>query len=144
MNRANLRKEFFFASPADVRQVLEAKLGNLLEFTERAEATEYLQSVKYWPARNANEHQRRSRRDSAGRCRRSTQTRTHPEGVASQCPGRPRHHHIQASVPVRNRAQAAFRHKMWFLRPRSVGNRDRMLRDRTWVRQCQISGRVDP
>ena len=53
VNRANLRKEFFFASPADVRQVLEAKLGNLLEFTERAEATEYLQSVKYWPARNA-------------------------------------------------------------------------------------------
>ena len=53
VNRANPRKEFFFASPADVRQVLEAKLGNLLEFTERAEATEYLQSVKYWPARNA-------------------------------------------------------------------------------------------
>ena len=52
VNQANPRKEFFFASPSDVRQVLEAKLGNLLEFTERAEATEYLQSVKYWPDRN--------------------------------------------------------------------------------------------
>ena len=53
VNQANFRKEFFFAAPSEVRQVLEAKLGNLLEFTERAEATEYLQSVKYWPARNA-------------------------------------------------------------------------------------------
>lgn len=50
LNRANPRKEFFFASPAEVREVLAEKVGNLLEFTEHAEATEYLQSVAEWPA----------------------------------------------------------------------------------------------
>ena len=49
VNWANDRKEFFFASPADVRDVLLKKLGNLLEFAEHAESTEYLQSVRYWP-----------------------------------------------------------------------------------------------
>jgi len=49
VNRANSRKEFFFATPAEVRDVLESQLGNLLEFTERAESLEYLQSVRYWP-----------------------------------------------------------------------------------------------
>lgn len=49
VNQANRRKEFFFASPAEVRTVLEAKVGNLLEFTEQADATEYLQSVANWP-----------------------------------------------------------------------------------------------
>lgn len=49
LNRANTRKEFFFASPSEVREVLIKKVGNLLEFTESAAATEYLQSIKYWP-----------------------------------------------------------------------------------------------
>jgi hypothetical protein len=49
VNWANMRREFFFATPAEVREVLTAKLGNLLEFTEHAESTEYLQSVHYWP-----------------------------------------------------------------------------------------------
>ena len=49
LNSANSRKEFFFASPSEVREVLELKVGNLLEFTETGSATEYLQSVKYWP-----------------------------------------------------------------------------------------------
>jgi hypothetical protein len=49
LNRANSRKEFFFATPAEVRSVLTAKVGNLLEFSEHADATEYLQSVRYWP-----------------------------------------------------------------------------------------------
>lgn len=49
LNHANLRKEFFFASPAEVREALTSKLGNLLEFREHAESTEYLQSVRYWP-----------------------------------------------------------------------------------------------
>ena len=49
VNRANNRKEFFFASPADVRAVLLEKLGNLLEFAEQAESPEYLQSIRYWP-----------------------------------------------------------------------------------------------
>jgi hypothetical protein len=49
VNWANNRKEFFFASPAEVRAVLSEKLGNLLEFAEHVESTEYLQSVRYWP-----------------------------------------------------------------------------------------------
>lgn len=49
VNLANPRKEFFFASPTEVRDVLYEKVGNLLEFTETAEATEYLQSVAAWP-----------------------------------------------------------------------------------------------
>lgn len=51
MNRVNLRKEFFFATPAEVRTVLAEKLGNLLEFAETFESTEYLQSIRYWPQR---------------------------------------------------------------------------------------------
>lgn len=49
VNWPNVRREFFFATPAEVRAVLAEKVGNLLEFTERVESTEYLQSVKYWP-----------------------------------------------------------------------------------------------
>jgi len=49
VNRANTRKEFFFATPAEVREILTEKVGNLLEFTEAAAATEYLQSIRYWP-----------------------------------------------------------------------------------------------
>jgi hypothetical protein len=49
LNQANSRKEFFFATPAQVRDVLVEKVGNLLEFTEGAAATEYLQSVRHWP-----------------------------------------------------------------------------------------------
>jgi hypothetical protein len=54
VNMANSRKEFFFASPAEVRSVLVDKVGNLLEFSEQAEATEYMQSLKYWPDSVAN------------------------------------------------------------------------------------------
>ena len=50
VNHANSRKEFFFARPSEVRDVLESKVGHLLEFTERAESTEYLQSIRHWPA----------------------------------------------------------------------------------------------
>ncbi|MCU1529452.1 MAG: putative ATPase [Frondihabitans sp.] len=50
LNQANSRKEFFFATPAEVRDVLASKVGNLLEFTEGAEATEYYQSVSRWPS----------------------------------------------------------------------------------------------
>ena len=49
VNRANPRKEFFFATPSEVRNVLAEKVGNLLEFNEQAPATQYLQSVRYWP-----------------------------------------------------------------------------------------------
>ncbi|MDO5634323.1 MAG: DUF4041 domain-containing protein [Micrococcus sp.] len=50
LNRANARKEFFFATPAEVRDVLLEQLGNILEFSEEAEALEFRQSEKYWPA----------------------------------------------------------------------------------------------
>jgi hypothetical protein len=49
VNRVNERREFFFATPQQVHSVLAEKVGNLLEFTERPEATQYLQSQKYWP-----------------------------------------------------------------------------------------------
>lgn len=49
VNQANTRKEFFFASPSEVRAALESKVGNLLEFAEQAESAEYLQSLHYWP-----------------------------------------------------------------------------------------------
>lgn len=49
LNYANPRKEFFFASPSEVREVLMSKVGNLLEFVEEPESLEYLQSVGYWP-----------------------------------------------------------------------------------------------
>jgi len=49
VNQANSRKEFFFATPTEVRDVLLEKVGNLLEFAEHADATEYFQSVGAWP-----------------------------------------------------------------------------------------------
>lgn len=49
VNHANSRKEFFFASPSEVGKVLASRVGNLLEFNEHAESTEYLQSLHYWP-----------------------------------------------------------------------------------------------
>ncbi len=50
LNAVNSRKEFFFATPGEVREVLLKKVGSLLEFTEHAEALEFLQSSKLWPA----------------------------------------------------------------------------------------------
>ena len=51
LNRVNSRKEFFFATPSEVLTALNERVGvgALLEFVERTEATEYLQSVRYWP-----------------------------------------------------------------------------------------------
>jgi hypothetical protein len=59
VNVANNRKEFFFATPTEVREALVVRMGNLLDFTESAESTEFLQSLRYWP-----EEQRRNRRPS--------------------------------------------------------------------------------
>jgi hypothetical protein len=53
VNHVNQRREFFFATPADVRTVLLEQVGNLLEFAEEPEATQYLQSKKYWPTSTA-------------------------------------------------------------------------------------------
>lgn len=53
VNQANYRKEFFFATPSEVQAVLLSRVGNLLEYTEQAASTEFLQSLHYWP----EEHQ---------------------------------------------------------------------------------------
>lgn len=50
LNHANLRREFFFATAADVREVLAAEVGSLLEYVEKPEATQYFQSRGSWPA----------------------------------------------------------------------------------------------
>lgn len=50
VNFANQRREFFFATPSEVRDVLvEETEGGLLQFTDEPEAPEYLQSLRYWP-----------------------------------------------------------------------------------------------
>jgi hypothetical protein len=49
LNQVNLRREFFFATPHEVRELLAAKVGNLLEFVEDPEATQYFQSHALWP-----------------------------------------------------------------------------------------------
>lgn len=49
LNQANPRKEFFFATPEEVRNVLLEKVGNMLEFVDDAEAAEYRQSLRAWP-----------------------------------------------------------------------------------------------
>jgi hypothetical protein len=50
VNQVNSRKEFFFASPVEVEQVLAEKVGSLLEFNENPESTQYLQSRPHWPS----------------------------------------------------------------------------------------------
>lgn len=49
VNQVNQRREFFFATPAEVRTVLLEQVGNLLEFADEPEASQYLQSKRYWP-----------------------------------------------------------------------------------------------
>jgi hypothetical protein len=49
VNWVNDRREFFFATPVEVKAVLASKVGNLLEFVDEVTSTEYLQSVSNWP-----------------------------------------------------------------------------------------------
>jgi hypothetical protein len=49
VNRVNERREFFFATPTEVREVLMEQIGNLLEFTDEPVATQFRQSQGYWP-----------------------------------------------------------------------------------------------
>lgn len=49
VNFVNERREFFFSTPAEVRQLLERHAGGLLEFTEDPAAPEYHQSRNRWP-----------------------------------------------------------------------------------------------
>jgi hypothetical protein len=45
VNRVNLRREYFYATPAEVRQLLEQRHGQLLRFAEIPEAVEWHQSA---------------------------------------------------------------------------------------------------
>ncbi|MEP9363040.1 DUF4041 domain-containing protein [Nocardioides sp. CN2-186] len=49
VNFVNERREFFFATPTEVRELLMQKVGGLLEFNEAPEAPEYYQSRGRWP-----------------------------------------------------------------------------------------------
>lgn len=49
VNQVNQRREFFFATPHQVREILAEALGSLLEYTEAPEAAEYYQSRSSWP-----------------------------------------------------------------------------------------------
>jgi hypothetical protein len=51
VNIVNERREFFFAAPAEVRDVMLATTGGMLEFTELPAAPEYFQSLSRWPAK---------------------------------------------------------------------------------------------
>lgn len=50
VNFVNPRREFFFATPSRVRELLLDKVGGMLEFVEHPEALEYLQSRGQWPS----------------------------------------------------------------------------------------------
>ncbi len=49
VNFVNERREFFFATPTEVREVLMQKVGGLLEYNDTPEAPEYFQSRSRWP-----------------------------------------------------------------------------------------------
>ena len=46
VNRINARREFFYATPAEVREALKDIAGNLLEFTEEPEVEQYRLSLE--------------------------------------------------------------------------------------------------
>lgn len=46
VNRINARREFFYSTPAEVREALKDIAGNLLEFTEEPEAEQYRLSLE--------------------------------------------------------------------------------------------------
>lgn len=51
VNLVNERREFFFVTPAEVREVLAERVGGLLEFEEDPTAEQYFQSKPYWPTK---------------------------------------------------------------------------------------------
>ena len=50
VNWVNERREFFFATPGEVRTVLATKVGSLLQYTDEPAATQFHQSRGQWPA----------------------------------------------------------------------------------------------
>ena len=57
VNRVNLRREYFYATPAEVKTALIEIAGNLLEFTETAEAEQYHASESMRAAERASDTQ---------------------------------------------------------------------------------------
>ena len=53
VNRVNTRREFFYATPAEVRDALSQIAGNLLEFTDEPEAEQYRLSLQMAAEENA-------------------------------------------------------------------------------------------
>jgi hypothetical protein len=49
VNWVNERREFFFATPDEVRQVLVRRVGTLLQYVDEPDATQYHQSRRFWP-----------------------------------------------------------------------------------------------
>ncbi|WP_431842819.1 DUF4041 domain-containing protein [Calidifontibacter indicus] len=49
VNWVNSRREFFFATPEEVRTVLSEKVGGLLQYHDVPDALEYVQSRSSWP-----------------------------------------------------------------------------------------------
>lgn len=56
VNFVNQRREFFFATPSEVRDILMQKVGGLLEFNETPEAPEYYQSRGLWQSADQATH----------------------------------------------------------------------------------------
>ena len=46
VNRVNLRREFFYTSPSEVRELLGSVAGDLVQYEEVPEAAEYRQSTR--------------------------------------------------------------------------------------------------
>nr|WP_246306025.1 DUF4041 domain-containing protein [Allobranchiibius huperziae] len=49
LNNVNLRREFFFATPAEVKKELQRNVGTLLEYVDTPTAEQFLQSQGAWP-----------------------------------------------------------------------------------------------
>lgn len=49
LNNVNLRREFFFATPAEVKAELEKNVGSLLEYVDSPVSEQFLQSLSAWP-----------------------------------------------------------------------------------------------
>jgi hypothetical protein len=56
VNRVNVRREFFYATPGEVKEQLLDVAGNLLEYQETAEAVEYRQSLNAAASSTASIH----------------------------------------------------------------------------------------
>lgn len=82
VNRVNLRREFFYATPAEARDLLKELAGDLLQFDELPEAVEFHQShtssePKTLQARTQQARRRLALRRRVNRHGQSEENRTH-------------------------------------------------------------------